>query len=418
MKTRIFVLFMILATLCTGIASATTIHTDGESTAAQVTVTGVKVNPAVLMRGDTGLVTVEITNTGTQPVPFDRVELSTNDLSVKNYQMFSTGGMIGAGNSIEFTFSVEGNAPDGIYYLQFYVDYRDAGYLTYYIPIQIDTSGLEIAVVDCPDAFPAGKSEDLVISIANPHGNEFNGIIITPKGAGLESTPTSMHIGTLGPDESSEAVFTITPEIATDLTFNVIYRNGVNNHIATLTIPIEIGEGKISPDLVVNNLEITGSGASYTVTGDVTNAGLEMAYSIKVTTNSPAKGIYPYPVDVIGALEPDDFSSFEVTFNAMGATAIPLVIEYKDEDGNTFEDAVSVSLNTARQVVADAGDSDVQKTPSNDRRGPMGSFGGGLGTIPYLEIILIIVSGVVVVIAWRKGLFGTLWEKVKERFHK
>jgi len=74
-------------------------------------------------------------------------------------------------------------------------------------------------------------------------------------------------------------------------------------------------------------------GGHYKVTGDVTNAGLEDAKSVLVTSGSPAVPVDPFRVYVVGSLEPDDFSGFEVTFTAEDADFVPLLIYYKDDDG-------------------------------------------------------------------------------------
>ncbi|HNV39843.1 MAG TPA: hypothetical protein PKJ46_11850, partial [Methanoculleus sp.] len=121
---------------------------------------------------------------------------------------------------------------------------------------------------------------------------------------------------------------------------------------------------------------------------------------------------------VVGGLEPDDFSSFEVTCNAEGASSIPLVVEYRDQDGRTFTETVTVSLNSASQASqAGAGST----MPSGMAGGPQGgrggmgmSFGGGFSQIPAMEILLVVIGGVAVVVGWRKGYFG----KIRDRFRK
>jgi hypothetical protein len=49
---------------------------------------------------------------------------------------------------------------------------------------------------------------------------------------------------------------------------------------------------------------------------------------------SPAVPQDPYKTYVVGALKPDDFGSFEVTFSSNNATTVPLQLSYKDSEGN------------------------------------------------------------------------------------
>lgn len=388
----------------------------------QIAVTDITINPGVLMRGDTGTITVEITNTGTEGVAISRAELYSNDLGVINDQTYDSVGVLGSGISTSFTFTVKANVEDGIYYPKFYLDLRDSGCYRYYIPVQVESSGIVVSVIDAPDAYTAGRSDTITLLIGNIRDNTVNGVTVTPQGEGISSKQTIGFVGTLEPDEADEVSFEITPSEETDLTFTVSYRNGMNEHKSILTIPVVFGKGKIVADPVVNNLEIQSSGTGYTVTGDVTNAGLDMAYSIIVTVDSPAKGTDPYPVDVIGALEPDDFSSFEVTFTAQGATTIPLVVEYKDEDGNSYEKTIEVTLNSFLAVQEGDGEEVSAQMPAMPGGGRgamgMGGFGSGLGQLPIMEIVVVIIAGIVAVIAWRKGYFAKIRARIHERSRK
>ena len=82
----------------------------------------------------------------------------------------------------------------------------------------------------------------------------------------------------------------------------------------------------------------------YHVTGDVTNAGLETANSVTVTSLDPAVPQDPYRNYVVGALKPDDFGSFEVTFSAANATTVPLQMSFKDADGNLITSVIDVTI--------------------------------------------------------------------------
>jgi hypothetical protein len=414
MRRNLCILLLLLSAITGGAAAASV------SAEEQIAVTSVTVNPGTLMRGDTGTVTVEIKNTGETGVAISRAKLYPDGIAVINDKTYDSVGIIGPGNTMSFTFTVRADTADGIYYPTFYLDLRDSGSARYSVPVMVESTGIQINVVDAPETFPADSKDTITLSVGNPRESSVNGVTVTLSGEGIRSTRTAVFLGALAPDEMKDALFEITASQSTELTFDVSYRNGINEHHTTLTVPVEIGERAVAPDMVVNNIEVTWGGNTITLTGDVTNAGLKDAYSVKVTVDDPATPTDPYPIYVVGGLEPDDFSSFEVTCNAEGASSIPLVVEYRDQDGRTFTETVTVSLNSASQA-STAGSSG--QIPSGMTGGPQGgrggtgmfgSLGGGFSQIPVFEILLAVIGGVAVVVGWRKGYLG----KIRDRFRK
>ena len=410
MKRNICILLLLLSAIVGGATAA------DASAEEQIAVTSVSVNPDTLMRGDTGTVTVEIKNTGETGVAISRAELYPNGISVLNDKTYNSVGTIGPGNTMSFTFTVRADAADGIYYPTFYLDIRNGGSVRHSVPVTVESTEIQVNVVDAPETYPADSRDTVVLSVGNPREGSVNGVTVTPSGEGVRSTRTAVFLGALAPNEMKNASFEITASRSTELTFDVSYRNGINEHHTTLTVPVEIGERAVAPDMVVNNIEIARGGSAITLTGDVTNAGLKDAYSVKVTVDDPATPTDPYPVYVVGGLEPDDFSSFEVTCNAEGASSIPLVVEYRDQDGRTFTETVTVSLNSASQAstAGSGGQIPSDGNPQGGRGGMGMSLGGGFSQIPAMEILLVVIGGVAVVVGWRKGYFG----KIRDRFRK
>lgn len=412
MKSHLCLLVLLLSATVGAAAAAET--TSAES---QIAVTGITVNPDTLMRGDTGTVTVEIKNTGSSSVAISRAELYPNGISVINDRTYDAVGVIGPGNTISFTFTVRADAEDGIYYPTFYLDLRDSGSIRYSVPVTVESTEIRVSVVDAPETYPAGSEDTITLSIGNPRESSVNGVTVTPSGEGVTSTRTAVFLGALAPDEEKNASFEVTASRSTELTFDVSYRNGINERHTTLTVPVEVGDRAVAPDMVVNNIEVARSGGAITLTGDVTNAGLKDAYSVKVTVGSPATPTDPYPVYVVGGLEPDDFSSFEVTCSAQGASSVPLLVQYRDEDGETFTETVTVSLASAGQASQAGTDGEMPAGGTRVRTAGMGmgmSFGAGFAQIPLLEILLAIAGGVVVAVAWRKGYFGKIRDRIRK----
>ena len=114
------------------------------------------------------------------------------------------------------------------------------------------------------------------------------------------------------------------------------------------------------------------------------NAGLSAARSVVIAPGEDVIPADPYPRYVIGSLEPDDFASFELNFRAENRATVPLIISYKDADGDPFEQRTEASL-TLNQTAGSAG------------------TGGDLplGWIA-LAIVLVAVVGYLIYRSWRR----------------
>jgi hypothetical protein len=384
----------------------------------QITVDDVSLDPSVLMHGDIGTVTISVKNTGTQNVNIKGADFYAKELTTLNYQTYATTVNLGSGDSTEFTFTIKADSADGIYYPRFYLDMGTDSY-RYYVPVKVESTPIDVSVIDRPDSFTEGVKDTVTLMIGNPRESSLSGVTVTPQGTGIETTQTKMFIGDLEPGKSVQVAIEVTPSQQGDLTFLVEYRNGMNKHNETLTIPITFGGDKLAADLFINSIELSGSVSGYSLSADVTNAGLTDAKSIVVTVGSPAQPIDPNPVYIIGSLEPDDFSSFDLTFTAPGATtSIPVLLQYKDADGNKFEKTYDVnlrstaiaSLNSSSGFTGSSSNTVVRRNGG----GIFPGFGSGIGQIPFVELGLIALAAVSLVVAWRKGVLG----KIKTRIRK
>jgi hypothetical protein len=143
-----------------------------------------------------------------------------------------------------------------------------------------------------------------------------------------------------------------------------------------------------------------------------------------VTVGAPAQAVEPYAEYAIGSLAADDFSSFEITFSSKDLTSVPLVITWKDNDGNSFSVTKNLNLRTnagsGTAGTASSGSSSASVTPattgSSSTRtsggfsgGPPGggsifgfggSRGGGISSFyPVIATGIIIILGIVL---WTK----------------
>lgn len=379
------IIILSLAMLLSVAASAASTSTN--PAASYIEISSYEVSPSVFMKGDTGTVKVVLKNIGESSVEIQSATIFTKDFSLINEYSYSSVGTIGPGTTRGFTFTIRADSSEGIYYPRFYINFAGGGSMSHLIPVKVDNTPLEISITEIPDEFGKDVSDQVTLVIGNPRENAVNGVVVRPESNTASFTQNSNFIGELQPDKSQEAVFEVIPSESGELVFNVDYRNGLNHHITEKKIPYTIGEGKKDAKLVINNIEVSGTG-SYVVRGDVTNAGLKNAKSVIITASDPAVPSDPNRLYVVGELEPDDFSSFEVTFSAEGGE-IPLSIMYKDDDGNNYKEKVYVSL--------DKGNPDSE----NQAAGNSGSEGFSTGLI---AVIIIIAAGVggVIYYSWKK----------------
>lgn len=321
-----------------------------------MTVTSASVEPEVLMPGDVGFVTVAVQNTGQFTLPLGGARLY-GDGVVPTDEPYPSVGEIGAGLNRTFIFAVRADAQNGTYYPRFSLDLRENGSLSHPVPVRVDGTPLGASVFERPDAFAASRTAAVTVLVANPRSNAVSAVQVIPEGANLSVTPERAFIGTLEPDASGTVMFNLTPTAETDVAFQVVWRNGINTHTGDLVLPVTFGEDRRQADPIITNVKVAVEGEIYRATGDVMNAGLEPARSVIISPGAPAAPIEPFRIYVVGTLDPDDISTFEVTFRAdASGTEIPLVIEYRDDDGNPYsvERPISIENRTA-EGAADAG---------------------------------------------------------------
>ncbi|MCX6681393.1 MAG: hypothetical protein NTY71_00180, partial [Methanoregula sp.] len=291
------------------------------------------------------------------------------------------------------------------------------------------------SIAEKPDNFSLSTKVKVNMSLINPRDAELKKILITPTGPGIDVSPSVKYISSLGAGSSIEIPFAVTPRQESDLTFHVSYWNGDNEHTADVVLPITLGENKMAVQPVVNNVALTSSGSVYTITGDISNAGLTDAKSMVVTVGSPARAVEPYADYAIGSLASDDFSSFELTFTGTDLSSVPLIISWKDRDGNSFSRTKNLDLrantgsgttgaipgssgSTGSVTTTGSTGSTTARTSGNSGGGPGGgsifgfggSRGGGISSFyPVIAAGIIIAAGIVVY--WKRKWIAAKFKK-------
>ncbi len=326
------------------LSAALALASPAAAVTADIAVVSSSLDPPVMMSGDTGTLTIVVQNNGADPVAIQSARLYGKGV-VPTTDPYLAVGEIGGGNTRSFTFTVRADAGEGTFYPTFILDFRDGGSLRYPVLIQVDDTPLSISMVKKPDAFSEGRTAGITLMVGNPRPNAVSGVQVVPEGTGFSVTPTSGFVGGLEPDASGTVTFNLTPETETDVTFRVVWRNGINTHTTDLVLPVTFGEDKKRANPVITNVEVTPISGGYRIVGDVMNAGLESARSVMIAPASPAIPIDPFRVYVVGTLDPDDISSFEVTLRVDAAVEdVPLVVEYRDDDGNLYTSTRTVGL--------------------------------------------------------------------------
>jgi hypothetical protein len=344
-NTRFIILAALFLIFSTG-AGAVTAFATPESivTAGNVYVSNITFDPGSFFTNDAGIVTVYVTNGN----PDQSVVVNHVTIGDKNIRLTSTpydsSSNIGPLQTKSFVFSVVSDAPDGTYYPTFSLSFRDADSLYSRATVQVDNTPLELTILEKPDAFSQGKKKTIFIQVANPRKNDLRNVILEVTGTGVTATPARTFIGSLASGAKIPLNFTITPEQETSLTITATYNNGNNPHKERIVLPVTFGIDKKQANPVISNVQVKSESGIYHITGDVNNAGLETANTVMVTSLSPAVPQDPFKTYVVGALKPDDFGSFEVTFSANSTPSIPIQLSYKDSDGNLYTSLQEVNI--------------------------------------------------------------------------
>ena len=417
-------------------SETTAVATVATSTASgsQVAIESTTLNPGTFFTGDTGTLTVKVANRGATAVRINRAAVSSNSFDFLNADTYTSVGTLEAGSARDLTFSLRAEAGNGVYYPEVEIDLGEAGSIRYAVPIRIDNSQVEVSVEDAPDSYMKGQQNTVTVAVFNPRQSTVNGVTVTAAGRNLSVSDTAGFVGALAADQTRNVSFKVNPQDSTTLTLTVSYRNGLTDHSTVLTVPMTVGDRSTAADPVVNGVEVASSGGTYTLSGDVMNAGIEDARGVVVTVGSPATPTDPNRNYVVGSLAADDFASFELTFTASGARTVPLLVQYKDNDGNTFQKTVEVTLSggMAGAANASAGASSGASASNGFQGGAppggpggggmFGPFGGGrpgsaasgAPSLPILPIAGVLVVLVVLGAAWKKGWIA----KARTRFRK
>jgi len=203
------------------------------------------VDPAYLMPGDEGTVTITLNNAAkdySYSVPVNNkteiFDLSAqvldaslsgdNHIQVTSNSYYDVG-LLGPGDTIDFTYSirVSEDAPDSIRFLDFvFIGGGDMYDVKWKIPVTVDSSGIKLINSE------VGRNSDfIVLDIANVRPNTVKAVTIVPATDNVEFRPAQYFIGTMDSDEMFTIQFDIEPEDGVEqMGVKAIFKNGNNWH--------------------------------------------------------------------------------------------------------------------------------------------------------------------------------------------
>ena len=204
------------------------------------------IDPAYLMPGDVGTVTITLKNAAQDyfsevPVDISNKEifdltaqvidaslLSNSNVQVTSDRYYDVG-LLGPGDSIDFTYSikVDEDAKDGIEFLDFvFIGGGDMYDIKWKVPVTIVSSGIKII-----NSETSPDSDFIVLDIANTRPNTIKSVNIFSVTEGVVFEPAQYFIGTMDSDEMFTVQFDITPDEGIEqIDFKAQFKNGNNWH--------------------------------------------------------------------------------------------------------------------------------------------------------------------------------------------
>lgn len=340
----------------------------GDTTVRPTVAVDYKIEPAVLMPGDTGTITVFLKNMATGEV-YVKENDETFDMNAylvsaalggdDNIEALDKGytniGLLGPNDTIQLIFNVKAkaDATDGVHFLNFELVGGSEMYdLNYKIPVKIDKRELKIIKSNIPSTV-INEVSNITVDVVNTRSNDISGVIVTPVCDDLIFTPSEIFVGDISPGNKSTMTFTFNTigigNGTKNISFSATYFNGDNLHKAQdngTTVNIVDKSALLLTDIKTERL-----GSKYTVTGEINNIGTTDMKNVKLSVleSGGIEPLQPYANCFVGTLEADDISSFELSalINSSNTVKIPVLIEFRSNDNTYTSVTESIDLNNS-----------------------------------------------------------------------
>jgi len=345
-----------------------------------IMVTSYTLTPEVLMPGDTAMLEVilsnlELTSTTTTNAFITGITtpaistITTNTATILNIWIVPDGdegntikaeGNIpnigdlapGASVTVSFRLSAHENITPDLYYPVLNVDVNSYQDVKYPIPIRISSLPASIIEKNVPQTISQSGSTPITITAVNKREIAVEDVMISVEtNENLSITPQTVYIGTMNSETSQDLTFSVQPSQMSkyNLTFNMTYRNGENDHYSTLQVPLEVvSYSDVSP-VLYSIPKIIPLGSSDRIKLEVYNAKTEAITGVIVI---PESNLTILPSQFfIGAMDPDDVFSASFDIDAADASIGNHSISFKvifKQDTTYFE---SPSITRSIQII-------------------------------------------------------------------
>ena len=116
------------------------------------------------------------------------------DIELLTTSTYDSVGALGAGNKMNFQFTVKADVTEGIYYPVFSLEFQDVGSLRYPVKLEVRDSPVVLSVQDKPDTFVPGQKSVVTLSLSNLRTNTVKNILIHPSGKNIVIIPQDIVI--------------------------------------------------------------------------------------------------------------------------------------------------------------------------------------------------------------------------------
>lgn len=378
-----------------------------------VMVTSYTVYPEVLMPGDSGTITLTITNpaeeasqteTTVEKGEYETITTETVisiNTRIKTVRLLGKGlgvatircprgeyldvGNLGPGESIDINFEIKA-IEEGTFFPLLWIDVKEGSDINFPLIVKVDSSEVEISA-DAPPSIAVGEITPVGLTVFNTRKNKIEAVRIVPVTKGVKFSPSEFSIGTMEPDEVVNASFDVTVEDSLgvgekEIEAKVEYKNGDNYHESYCKIPVQVVHS-YGMRLVAKKFPLS------IKRGEIANIVLDIGNSRSDEVQSViaiplTKGLVYQPSEYyIGNMKPGDLytANFDVDSSNMkpGVNNLDFKVIYKDANGYHLEsDVCTLTLNVM---------------PEAKKTNPF--------IIPIVAIVIIIVVGSALYI-WRR----------------
>jgi hypothetical protein len=357
-----------------------------------IIITDYELTPSEFMPGDEGLLTLTITNTETQASTTETSGDVSNSITITEnngvviekiwinpaYDMqgnkisstigrrgYEDFGNIAPGTSFQVSFGIfaDQNISEGYYFPNVKIDLKNdinGNYedVTFPIKFKVSNDSVDFIPLNIPSKISMSGATDISFSLINTRENRIDNVRVIPRFSyGVGVVPEIRIINCLHAGSTEEIHFSLIPTESgiIDLSFDISYENGENEHIVKSTLTVEIVDTFDVAPIIYRFPSTIEVGKEENIRLKIYNSKTEDISSVIVT---PISDVQITPSQYfIGAMDADDVYSLSFDIDTTGLKInhtyeVGFLVSFK-QDGTSFESPVVMS---SFSTVANNGD--------------------------------------------------------------